>query len=120
MNFGLKPPKHLTAGKDSPLNPERSLTLKLRIMKILPAGIVKGMPAFANLSGYTVISQPVLADSIEVVEEFYQEKINLLESSLKQLNVLENSREIAFLCREITGTKKALQDIFRKKKYRNT
>jgi hypothetical protein len=92
-------------------------------MKILPAGIVKGMPVFANLSGYKLykaISQPVLADSIEVVEAFYQEKINLLESSLKQLNVLENSREIAFLCREITGTKKALQDIFRKKKYRNT
>jgi hypothetical protein len=89
-------------------------------MKILPAGIVNGMPVFANLSGYKVISQPVLADSMEVVEAFYQEKIDLLELSLKHLNLLENSREIAFLCREITGTKKALQDIFRKKKYRNT
>lgn len=89
-------------------------------MKILPAGIVKGMPVFACLAGYRVLSQPVLADSMEVVEEFYQEKLQVLEMSLKQLNVLENSREIAFLCREITGTKKALQDIFKKKKYRNT
>jgi len=89
-------------------------------MKILPAGILKGLPAFAHLSGYKGTYQPVLADSIEVVEDFYQEKIQLLEKSLKQLNVLENSREIAFLCREITGSKKALQDIFRKKKNRNT
>ncbi len=89
-------------------------------MKILPAGIVKGLPAFAHLSGYKGICKPILADSMEVVEDFYREKIQLLEKSLKNLNVLENSREIAFLCREITGTKKALQDIFRKKKYRNT
>lgn len=89
-------------------------------MKILPAGIVKGMPAFAQLSGYMGKSQPLLADSMEVVEDFYREKLQLLEISLEQLNVLENSREIAFLCREITGTKKALQEVFKKLKYRNT
>ena len=89
-------------------------------MKMLPAGMVKGIPAFALLSGYKGIAQPVLADSLEVIEEFYREKLQVLEVSLKNLNVLENSREIAFLCREITCTKKALQDIFGKKKYRNT
>jgi hypothetical protein len=89
-------------------------------MKKLPAGMVKGMPAFAYLYGFKEFSQPVLADSPEVIEQFYREKLQVLEVSLKNLNVLENSREIAFLCREATKTKKALQDIFRKKKYRNT
>lgn len=89
-------------------------------MKMLPVGMIKGIPAFAHLSGYKGLSQPVLADSIEVIEQFYSEKLQVLEVSLKQLNLLENSREIAFLCREVTRTKKALQDIFKKKKYRNT
>lgn len=89
-------------------------------MKMLPAGMVKGLPAFAHVSGYKGFSQPVLADSMEVKEQFYREKLQLLESALKQVNLLENSREIAFLCREITGAKKALQEIFKRKKYRNT
>lgn len=89
-------------------------------MKMLPAGLVKGLPAFALLSGYKELSKPVLADSWEVKEQFYREKLQLLELSLKQLNLLENSREIEFLCREVTGTKKALQDIFKEKKFRNT
>jgi hypothetical protein len=89
-------------------------------MKMLPVGMVKGIPAFAHLFGYNGLSQPVLADSLEVKEDFYREKLNLLEVSLRNLNLLENSREIAFLCREVTRTKKALHDIFRKKKYRNT
>jgi hypothetical protein len=89
-------------------------------MKMLPAGMVKVIPAFALLSGYKGLSQPVLADSLEVIEQFYREKLQLLEVSLRSLNLLENSREIAFLCGEATRTKKALQDIFRKKKYRNT
>jgi hypothetical protein len=89
-------------------------------MKMLPAGMVNGIPALAQLSGYKVLTQPMLADSLEVIEEFYREKLQVLEKSLQRLNLLENSREIAFLCREATRTKKALQDIFRKKKYRNT
>jgi hypothetical protein len=85
-------------------------------MKIIPAGIIKGIPAFAQLPGYKSMAQPVLADSLEVVEDFYREKLQVLESSLERLNLLENSREIAFLCREISGTKKTLKEIFRKKK----
>lgn len=84
-------------------------------MKMLPAGMVNGSPAFALLSGYKKISQPVFADSLEVLVQFYREKLQILEVSLKSLNVLENSREIACLCREITRTKKALRDIFKKK-----
>lgn len=87
-------------------------------MKMFPAGKMKGMPAFAHLPGYKVLTQPVFADSLEVIEQFYREKLQLLDVLLKQLNVLENSREIAFLCCEITKTKKALKDIFTKKKYR--
>jgi hypothetical protein len=89
-------------------------------MKILPAGTVKGMPAFANLSRYISNSQPLLADSMEVAAAFYREKVQVLETGLEHLNVLENSREIAFLCREITGTKKALQEIFKKIKNRRS
>ena len=85
-------------------------------MKMLSAGKIKEMPALAHLSGYTVLTQPVFADSFEVKEQFYREKLEMLERSLKQLNVLENSREIAFLCREATRTKKAIQDIYNKKK----
>jgi hypothetical protein len=89
-------------------------------MKKLRDGMVKAIPAFAQLNGYKGFSQPVLADSLEVIEQFYREKLQVLEVALKNLNLLENSREIAFLCREATRTKKALQDIFRKKKFRNT
>lgn len=85
-------------------------------MKTIPASVVRGIPAFAQLSGHKGFRQPVLADSFEVIEDFYREKLQVLEGSLTQLNILENSREIAFLCREISGTKKALLDVFRKKK----
>jgi hypothetical protein len=84
-------------------------------MKMLPAGMVNGHPASELFSGYKKVSQPVYADSLEVLVQYYREKLQTLEAVLESLNVLENSREISCLCREVTRTKKALREIFKKK-----
>ena len=59
--------------------------------------------------------QPIMADSVEVMEYFYKGKIQELEQSLTQLNLLDNAREIAGLCKEIIRTKEVLQKIMTKK-----
>lgn len=57
----------------------------------------------------------IMADSVEVMEYYYRGKIQELEQSLAQLNILEHSREIASLCRDIVRTKEVLQKIIIKK-----
>ena len=57
----------------------------------------------------------IMADSVEVMEYYYRGKIQELEQSLAKLNILEHSREIASLCREIVRTKEVLQKIITKK-----
>ena len=57
----------------------------------------------------------IMADSVEVMEYYYRGKIQELEQSLARLNILDNSREIASLCREIVRTKEVLQKIIIKK-----
>ncbi|HEY1202862.1 MAG TPA: hypothetical protein VGE79_17885 [Niastella sp.] len=59
--------------------------------------------------------QMIMADSVEVMEYYYRGKIQELEQSLAQLNILDNSREIASLCRDIMRTKEVLQKIILKK-----
>jgi hypothetical protein len=59
--------------------------------------------------------QMVLADSVEVMEYFYRGKIQELEQSLSRLNLLDNAREIAGLCKEIVRIKEVLQKIMIKK-----
>jgi len=59
--------------------------------------------------------QMIMADSVEVMEYYYRGKIQELEQSLAKLNILEHSREIASLCREIVRTKEVLQKIITKK-----
>lgn len=59
--------------------------------------------------------QMIMADSVEVMEYYYRGKIQELEQSLAQLNILDNSREIASLCRDIVRTKEVLQKIIIKK-----
>lgn len=49
------------------------------------------------------------ADSAEVKEQFYRERIAYLHQELNELNLLEHPVEIAFLCGEIVATKKLLQ-----------
>lgn len=83
-------------------------------MNRMPEHFVKLSPGGGERSSIAGLFAPVFADSAEVIVSFYQEKIHLLELSLQRLNLLENAREIAFLCREIAGTKKALQFIHKK------
>ena len=59
--------------------------------------------------------QMIMADSVEVMEYYYRGKIQELEQSLAKLNILEHSREIASLCREVVRTKEVLQKIIIKK-----
>ena len=60
-------------------------------------------------------SQPIMADSVEVMEYYYRGKIQQLEQALAQLNILDNAREIAGLCKEVVRTKEVLQKIMTKK-----
>jgi|ADGO01.1.fsa_nt_gi hypothetical protein len=83
-------------------------------MNRLPEHLVKLFPGGGEKPSYAGLFAPVFADSAEVIASYYEEKIQLLELSLQRLNLLENAREIAFLCREIAATKKALQFIHKK------
>lgn len=56
-------------------------------------------------------------DSLEVLEVYHQEKIAVLERMLQQLNLLDNAREIAFICKEMMKQKKELQAICLRKKF---
>lgn len=59
--------------------------------------------------------QMIMADSVEVMEYYYRGKIQELEQSLAQLNLLDHAREIASLCKEVVRTKEVLQKIIIKK-----
>ncbi|HUQ66288.1 MAG TPA: hypothetical protein VM101_09040 [Flavitalea sp.] len=59
--------------------------------------------------------QMIMADSVEVMEYYYRGKIQELEQALAKLNILEHSREIASLCKEIVRTKEVLHNIIIKK-----
>ncbi len=61
--------------------------------------------------------KPLMADSLEVMELYYKERITAFNEMLQYLNILENSSEIDFLCREITAARKALNNIHLKKNY---
>ena len=66
------------------------------------------------------IFQPIMADSVEVMDYYYRGKLQELQQSLTQLNLLDNAREIAGLCKEIIRTKEALQKIMIKKEGGNS
>ena len=59
--------------------------------------------------------QMIMADSVEVMEYYYRGKIQELEQSLAQLNILDHAREIASLCKDIVRTKEVLHNIIIKK-----
>ncbi|WP_205508534.1 hypothetical protein [Longitalea arenae] len=59
--------------------------------------------------------QPIMADSVEVMEYYYRGKIQELEQSLAKLNLLDNAREIASLCKSIVRTREVLKNVIIKK-----
>lgn len=57
----------------------------------------------------------IMADSLEVMEYYYRGKIQVLEQSMADLTLLDNSREISLICKEIIRTKEILRKVFLKK-----
>jgi hypothetical protein len=58
----------------------------------------------------------IMADSVEVMENYYRSKIQMLEGSLTQLTLLEDAKEIYVICRKITQTKGMLRKVILRKK----
>ncbi len=61
--------------------------------------------------------KPVLADSVEVKELYYKERIQSFKSMLDHLNLLEDASEIEFLCREIVEGRAILIKLAAQKRY---
>ncbi|WEK36555.1 MAG: hypothetical protein P0Y53_03500 [Candidatus Pseudobacter hemicellulosilyticus] len=57
------------------------------------------------------VHEAVMADSLEVMVTYHREKVQVLERTLQQLNLLDNAREIAFICRELTQIKATLRQL---------
>jgi hypothetical protein len=49
------------------------------------------------------------------MEYYYRGKIQVLEQSMSDLTLLDNSREISLICKEIIRTKDILRRVFLKK-----
>jgi hypothetical protein len=69
-------------------------------------------------SSFTLPSvKPVMADSLEVMEVYYMERITAFRQMLDELNILQDAPEIEFLCREIIEARGIIAGIEAKKKY---
>ena len=55
--------------------------------------------------------KPLLGDSIEVMQTYYQERIKCFHAMLDHLNVLEDAPEIEFICREIIEGRQKLAEL---------
>jgi len=64
---------------------------------------------------YRPNARPVLADSLEVQEGYYSERIHSFNEMLEQLNILQDAPEIEFLCKEIIEARGILNNIANKK-----
>lgn len=69
-------------------------------------------------SSFTAPSvKPVMADSLEVMEIYYRDRIGAFRQMLDELNILQDAPEIEFLCREIIEARGILAGIEVKKNY---
>ncbi|MET0466168.1 MAG: hypothetical protein ABW007_23615, partial [Chitinophagaceae bacterium] len=84
-------------------------------MKHYPANR-KGSQNISNNAKQEVFPLEILADSLEVMENYCLQKIVLLQSSLEKLNVADNSHEIISICQHIKKEKKLLAQIIVRKK----
>jgi hypothetical protein len=55
--------------------------------------------------------RPVMADSAEVQELYYTERVTTFSAMLDELNILQDAPEIEFLCREIIEARQILTGI---------
>lgn len=75
----------------------------------------------ANQINPNAFTPEILADSLEVMENYCLQKIVLLQSSLEKLNVAENACEIINICQQIKKEKmRLLQIVDRKNKSINS
>jgi hypothetical protein len=88
---------------------------KTFFMKRRHAVIGKHSKVISEKTDFHHVFPALLADSFEVMEDYYREKIQVLNASLHQLNILDNAREIAFICHEITVAKEGLEKVLLKK-----
>ncbi len=56
----------------------------------------------------------ILADSIETMEVYYDDRLSMLKELLNCLSIGENTKEIIFLCKEIKVVNGILNDIHTK------
>lgn len=68
-----------------------------------------------NQINSTAFTPEILADSLEVMENYCLQKIVLLQSSLEKLNVAENALEIIGICQQIKKEKVLLLQIAHRK-----
>jgi hypothetical protein len=63
------------------------------------------------------VPRPVMADSAEVQELYYTERVTTFSAMLDELNILQDAPEIEFLCREIIEAREMLRSIYNRKNY---
>jgi hypothetical protein len=63
-----------------------------------------------------ITSIGILADSIEVKEQYCREKVQYFEHALVSLNVFDNALEIVAVCKEIRQYKNELKRIAERRK----
>lgn len=59
----------------------------------------------------------VMADSLEVMDQYYRERIHSFNEMLEHLNILQDAPEIEFLCREIIEARQTIAKIAGKKNH---
>ncbi len=63
------------------------------------------------------VPRPVMADSAEIQELYYSERVMTFSAMLDELNILQDAPEIEFLCREIIEAREILSGISNRKNY---
>ena len=58
----------------------------------------------------------IMADSLEVMESYHLQRIESLTAALNNLTIVDHTREIILLCREIKKQKKLLLQIIERKR----
>jgi hypothetical protein len=79
--------------------------------------ITKDAPMLTFIENSTPSVVIRMSSSWEVLQGYYLEKIQELNNRLRELNIMENAREISGVCHEIIRAKKALQKLNTKTGY---
>ena len=75
--------------------------------RVYPA-ITKKAPTLAVIENSASSVVIKMDNSWEALRGYYLEKVQELNNRLRELNIMENAREISTICHEITQAKKTL------------